>query len=107
MIELARVNGAAVANLADLACKVKHANPCNVIYTYGPFALDWALITGKFFTSTVKAKYPNMKIIATGLNNFAPTIMIGERAAAFVLGAGPPRSTRASAPVVDGDDVAA
>jgi ABC-type sugar transport system substrate-binding protein len=71
VIELARVNGAAVAQLTNLACKAKHANPCNVIYTYGPLAFDWASITRKFFTSGAKA-YPEIKIIATGLNNFDP-----------------------------------
>jgi ABC-type sugar transport system substrate-binding protein len=72
VIELARVNGTAVAALTNLACKAKNANPCNVIYTYGPLAFDWASITRKFFTQTVNAKYPNIKIIATGLNNFDP-----------------------------------
>jgi len=72
VIELARVNGTAVANLANLACKAKQANPCNVIYTYGPLAFDWASITRKYFTNTVKAKFKNIKVIATGLNNFDP-----------------------------------
>jgi ABC-type sugar transport system substrate-binding protein len=72
VIELARVNGAAVAALTNLACKAKKANPCNVIYTYGPLAFDWASISRKYFTQTVSAKYPNIKVIATGLNNFDP-----------------------------------
>jgi len=72
VIELARVNGQSVANLAAAACKAKGASPCNVIYTYGPLAFDWASISRKYFTSTVKAKYPNIKVIATGLNNFDP-----------------------------------
>src|SRR5262245_8497245 len=72
VIELARVNGQSVANLAAAACKSKKANPCNVIYTYGPLAFDWASISRKYFTSTVKAKYPNIKIVATGLYNFDP-----------------------------------
>ncbi|HEY7603163.1 MAG TPA: sugar ABC transporter substrate-binding protein [Gaiellaceae bacterium] len=72
VIELARINGQAVANLAAAACKAKGANPCNVIYTYGPLAFDWASLSRKYFMSTVKAKYPNIKVIATGLNNFDP-----------------------------------
>ncbi len=72
VIELARINGQAVANLAAAACKAKGANPCNVIYTYGPLAFDWASISRKNFMSNVKAKYPNIKVIATGLNNFDP-----------------------------------
>ena len=57
---------------SNQACKAKQANPCNVIYTYGPLAFDWASISRKYFTSTSKAKYPNIKVIATGLNNFDP-----------------------------------
>jgi ribose transport system substrate-binding protein len=72
VIELARINGTSVARLTEMACKAKHASPCNVIYTYGPLAFDWASITRKYFMQTVKAKYPNIKIIATGLNNFDP-----------------------------------
>jgi ribose transport system substrate-binding protein len=72
VIELARINGTAVANLANAACKAKQANPCSVIYTYGPLAFDWASITRKYFTNAVKAKFPNIKIVATGLNNFDP-----------------------------------
>jgi ribose transport system substrate-binding protein len=71
VIELARINGAAVANLTNLACKAKKASPCNVIYTYGPLAFDWASITRRYFTQGVK-KYPSIKVIATGLNNFDP-----------------------------------
>ncbi len=72
VIELARVNGTAIANLVDEACKAKRASPCNVIYTYGPLAFDWASISRKYFMSTVKAKYPTIRIVATGLNNFDP-----------------------------------
>ncbi len=72
VIELARTNGLTVADLTNLACKAKKANPCNVIYTYGPLAFDWASISRKYFTQTVKAKYPSIKIVATGLNNFDP-----------------------------------
>jgi len=72
VIELARTNGIAIADLTNRACKAKKANPCNVIYTYGPLAFDWASISRKFFTETVKAKYPSIKVVATGLNNFDP-----------------------------------
>lgn len=72
VIELAKINGMSVANLTNQACKAKHASPCNVIYTYGPLAFDWASLSRKFFLATVKAKYPSIKVIATGLNNFDP-----------------------------------
>jgi ribose transport system permease protein len=71
VIELARINGAAVAQLVNQACKAKKANPCNVIYTYGPLAFDWASISRKYFTQGVK-KYPNVKVVAQGLYNFDP-----------------------------------
>jgi ribose transport system substrate-binding protein len=72
VIELARVNGAAVAQLTNQACKAQHANPCNVIYTYGPLAFDWASITRKYFMSGIKKNYPEIKVVASGLNNFDP-----------------------------------
>lgn len=72
VIELARINGVSVAALTNAACKAKAASPCNVIYTYGPLAFDWASISRQYFMKTVKAKYPNIKVIATGLNNFDP-----------------------------------
>lgn len=72
VIELAKTNGEAVAELTNLACEAKGAKPCKVIYTYGPLAFDWASITRKFFTELVKEKYPNIEIVATGLNNFDP-----------------------------------
>ena len=72
VIELARINGASVAALTEAACKAKGASPCNVIYTYGPLAFDWASISRQYFMQTVKAKYPDIKVIASGLNNFDP-----------------------------------
>jgi ribose transport system substrate-binding protein len=69
VIELARVNGAAVAQLVNAACKSKSLNPCNVIYTYGPLAFDWASISRKFFTQGIKA-YPEIKLVATGEYDF-------------------------------------
>ena len=72
VIELARINGSTVASLVNQACKAKQASPCNVIYTYGPLAFDWASISRKYFTQTAKAKYPNIKVVATGLYNFDP-----------------------------------
>ena len=71
VIELARVNGAAVAALVNQACKAKKANPCNVIYTYGPLAFDWASISRKYFTSGIKA-YPTIKLVTTGEYDFDP-----------------------------------
>ncbi len=71
VIELARINGAAVAQLVSEACKAKKANPCNVIYTYGPLAFDWASISRKYFTSGIKA-YPTIKLVSTGEYDFDP-----------------------------------
>ena len=65
VIEFARINGSTVASLVNQACKAKQASPCNVIYTYGPLAFDWASISRKYFTQTAKAKYPNIKVVAT------------------------------------------
>jgi ribose transport system substrate-binding protein len=72
VIELAKVNGESIANLTHEACQAKKAKPCKVIYTYGPLAFDWASISRKFFTETIKAKYPDIHVVATGLNNFDP-----------------------------------
>jgi ABC-type sugar transport system substrate-binding protein len=52
------------------ACTAKGAKPCNVIYTYGPLAFDWASISRKFFEATIAKDYPGVRIIATGLNDF-------------------------------------
>lgn len=70
VIELAKSNGVTIAELVNEACEAKGANPCKVIYTYGPLAFDWASISRKFFLETVAARYKNIDIIATGLNNF-------------------------------------
>jgi ABC-type sugar transport system substrate-binding protein len=72
VVELAKTNGEALAELVDMACKARGANPCNVIYEYGPLAFDWASISRKFFTETTEAKYKNIKIIASGAYNFDP-----------------------------------
>jgi ABC-type sugar transport system substrate-binding protein len=72
VIELARTNGVAIAEMTEDACKAKKANPCKVIYTYGPLAFDWASISRKFFEETAAAKYKSITIIAEGANNFDP-----------------------------------
>jgi ribose transport system substrate-binding protein len=69
VIELARINGGAVAQLVNDACKSKNLNPCNVMYTYGPLAFDWASISRKYFTQGIKA-YPEIKLVATGEYDF-------------------------------------
>ena len=74
VIELARINGASVANLVNDACQAKKASPCNVIYTYGPLAFDWASISRKYFTQTVASKYKNIHVVATALYNFDPNM---------------------------------
>jgi len=72
VIELSNYNGIAVAALAEEACKAKHANPCKVIYTYGPLAFDYAAITRKYFESLAASKYTDIKIVAEGSGNFDP-----------------------------------
>src|SRR6185436_6888259 len=49
VVELAKTNGIALAELVNAACEKKAAEPCEVIYTYGPLAFDWASISRKFF----------------------------------------------------------
>jgi ABC-type sugar transport system substrate-binding protein len=71
VIELARTNGLSIAEMTEDACKAKKANPCKVIYTYGPLAFDWASISRKFFEESL-AKHKNITIIASGANNFDP-----------------------------------
>ena len=72
VVELAKSNGVALAELVDAACKAKGAKPCKVIYEYGPLAFDWASISRKFFTETAAAKHKDIKIIASGAYNFDP-----------------------------------
>lgn len=72
VIELSNYNGIAVAALAEEACKAKKANPCKVIYTYGPLAFDYAAITRKYFEDLSASKYTDIKIVAEGLGNFDP-----------------------------------
>jgi ABC-type sugar transport system substrate-binding protein len=72
VVELAKTNGEALAELVDMACKAKGASPCKVIYQYGPLAFDWASISRKYFTEIAAAKYKNIKIVASGAYNFDP-----------------------------------
>jgi ribose transport system substrate-binding protein len=70
VVELAKSNGIAMAELTSKACIAKGSNPCNVIYTYGPLGFDWASISRKFFEETISRKYPGIRILASGLNDF-------------------------------------
>jgi ABC-type sugar transport system substrate-binding protein len=70
VVELAKVNGISIAQLTEDACKAKKADPCKVIYTYGPLAFDWASISREYFEKTVKADYKNIRIVAEGSNDF-------------------------------------
>ncbi len=72
VVEPANYSGIAAAHLVHDACEAKHAHPCNIIYTYGPLAFDFAAISRKFFEQTVKKDYPNIHIVAEGANNFDP-----------------------------------
>ena len=71
-ITLSTTNGVAVADLTNKACEKAGANPCKVIYLFGPVAFDYASITRKTFNDTVKAKYPNIKVVAQAAANFDP-----------------------------------
>jgi ABC-type sugar transport system substrate-binding protein len=71
-ITLSTTNGVAVADLTNKACAKTGANPCKVIYLFGPVAFDYASITRKTFNDTVKAKYPNIKVVAQAAANFDP-----------------------------------
>lgn len=72
VVEPANYSGIAAANLVHEACAAKHAQPCKVIYTYGPLAFDFAAISRQFFEQTVKKDYPDIHIVAEGSNNFDP-----------------------------------
>jgi ABC-type sugar transport system substrate-binding protein len=72
VIELAKTNGIAIAELVNAACTKKQASPCRVIYTHGPLAFDWSTISRKFFLETVGAKYKSIEVVASGPNNFDP-----------------------------------
>jgi ABC-type sugar transport system substrate-binding protein len=71
-VTLSTTNGVAVADLTNRACEKAGANPCKVIYLFGPVAFDYASITRKTFKDTVKAKYPNVKVVAEAAANFDP-----------------------------------
>jgi ribose transport system substrate-binding protein len=71
-ITLSTTNGVAIADLTNRACQKAAANPCKVIYLFGPVAFDYASITRKTFNDTVKAKYPNIKVVAQAAANFDP-----------------------------------
>jgi ABC-type sugar transport system substrate-binding protein len=74
VVELAKTNGIAIAELVNAACETKAAAPCEVIYTYGPLAFDWASISRKFFVETIAERYKGIKIVADGTNNFDPNL---------------------------------
>jgi len=71
-ITLSTTNGVAVADLTNRACEKAGASPCKVIYLFGPVAFDYASITRKTFNDTVKAKYPNIQVVAQAAANFDP-----------------------------------
>jgi ribose transport system substrate-binding protein len=71
-ITLSTTNGVAIAELTNRACEKTGAKPCKVIYLFGPVAFDYASITRKTFNDTVKAKYPNIKVVAQAAANFDP-----------------------------------
>jgi ribose transport system substrate-binding protein len=63
-VTLSTTNGVAVADLTNKACEKAGANPCKVIYLFGPVAFDYASITRKTFNDTGKAKYPNIQVVS-------------------------------------------
>jgi ribose transport system substrate-binding protein len=71
-VTLSTTNGVAIADLTNRACQKSGANPCKIIYLFGPVAFDYASITRKTFNDTVKAKYPNIKVVAEAAANFDP-----------------------------------
>ena len=71
-VTLSTTNGVAVADLTNRACEKAAAKPCKIIYLFGPVAFDYASITRKTFKDTVKAKYPNIKVVAEAAANFDP-----------------------------------
>jgi ABC-type sugar transport system substrate-binding protein len=71
-VTLSTTNGVAIADLTNRACQKAGANPCKIIYLFGPVAFDYASITRKTFKDTVKAKYPNIKVVAEAAANFDP-----------------------------------
>jgi ribose transport system substrate-binding protein len=71
-VTLSTTNGVAVADLTNRACEKAKANPCKIIYLFGPVAFDYASITRKTFKDTVKAKYPNIQVVAEAAANFDP-----------------------------------
>jgi ABC-type sugar transport system substrate-binding protein len=71
-VTLSTTNGVAIADLTNRACQKAGANPCKIVYLFGPVAFDYASITRKTFNDTVKAKYPNIKVVAQAAANFDP-----------------------------------
>ena len=72
VVELAKSNGIAMAELVNAACLARKSDRCNVIHTYGPLAFDWASISRKVFAEPIAARYPGIRIVASGLNDFNP-----------------------------------
>lgn len=71
-ITLSTTNGEAIAELANRACESTKAKPCKTFYLFGPVAFDYVSITRKTFMSEIKAKYPNVKVVAQAAANFDP-----------------------------------
>jgi ABC-type sugar transport system substrate-binding protein len=61
-----------IADLTDKPCKQQKATPCKVIYLFGPLAFDGASVTRKAFLDRVKARYPDIQVVATGTPNYDP-----------------------------------
>jgi ABC-type sugar transport system substrate-binding protein len=71
VIHSAVTNGNGIVSLIEAACADLAADPCEVIYLFGPLAFDWSSI-GRETVMAAFADNPKIKIVAEQTHNFSP-----------------------------------
>jgi ribose transport system substrate-binding protein len=72
VVTLFTTYGATIADITEKACKQEKADPCKIIYLFGPLAFDGASVSRKAFLEKVKSSYPDIQVVATATQNYDP-----------------------------------
>jgi ABC-type sugar transport system substrate-binding protein len=71
VIHSAVTNGTGIYQLIEMACADVGADPCQVIYLFGPLAFDWSSI-GRDTVYSLIDENPSIEVVAEQTQNFSP-----------------------------------